>query len=69
MMKIFGGFVMLISFYGLEQGSDLALAQSFLIGLFMFFSEYLFSSVRSLQQQKDQLDSEQNMNQLICRIK
>jgi len=42
MMKIFGGFVMLISFYGLEQGSDLVLAQSFLIGLFMFISEYLF---------------------------
>ena len=69
MMKIFGSFVMVISFYGLEQGSDLALVQSFLIGLFMFISEYLFSSVRSLQQQKDQLDSEQNMNQLICRIK
>lgn len=52
MMKIFGGFVMLISFYGLEQGSDPALAQSFLIGLFMFISEYLFSSVRSLHRQK-----------------
>jgi len=69
MMKIFGGFVMLTSFYGLEQGSDLALAQSFLIGLFMFFSEYLFSSVRSLHKQKTQPGSEQSMNQLMCRIK
>ena len=69
MMKIFGGFVMLISFYGLEQGSDLALVQSFLIGLFMFISEYLFSTMRSLQKQKTQPGSEQNMNQLICRIK
>ena len=69
MMKIFGGFVMLISFYGLEEGSDPALVQSFLIGLFMFFSEYLFSSMRSLQKQKTQPGSEQSMNQLMCRIK
>jgi hypothetical protein len=69
MMRIFGGFVMLISFYGLEQGSDPALVQSFLFGLFMFFSEYLFSSLRSLHKQKTQHSSEQNMNQLICRIK
>ena len=44
MVKVLGLFVMCISVYGLQTGGlDLQLAQAFLVGALIFFSEAIFS--------------------------
>ena len=53
MVKLLGLFLMFISAYCLEQGGlDLGLDQTFFIGLFMFFSEGLFSHFYFVQREK-----------------
>lgn len=53
MIKVLGLFVMFISAYCLEQsGLDLGLVQAFLIGLFMYFSEAMFSHFFFVQREK-----------------
>ena len=53
MVKILGLFVMFISFYCLQNNPfDWGMAQAFLVGLFMFRSEALFSHLLFVQREK-----------------
>jgi hypothetical protein len=52
MVKVLGLFLMFVSWIGLERAFDFSLIGPFLVGIFFFFSESIFSHYFFVQREK-----------------
>ena len=60
MIKVCGALVMLICLYAFEESSDLVFIQGFLIGLFAYFIETIFSFAVEIPGKKDVRGAQSN---------